>query len=358
MTKLTKDDYLKKMEETNILLSRNYTFPEYTDELLKFQEMILKLVMKNDYTDDMRIDEAIARLESMARKNDVSTNPDVRKGIAALRTVSKEISISMAGRTGENLVSRTLGYIGRADAKVYKNVYVSNHQDETELDHVIVTRTGIVILEIKKSKDNLVITKEGRLMHSSGETFEKDPLGKKMERKRNLLKEKIELELAKKGINIPVIVDSYIVFTTPKGVRIKVNDLYKREKWCYRTSIVRTIDEYVGYSNYSEENLKDLNTVLEIIEPQRKRFDINQDYDQIRCDIADALTIIDGSNIIDWKRIVSRKNMISAAAFIGSVVLPIAAGPIGNATAKAFPKVAPFVPKMIKVVQGLTKAVA
>lgn len=285
--------YVEKMEASNILMEQEMTFVEYVEELIQFQEMVTRTVMGDEYEEGMRIDEAIYRLESKARAKGINYDHQFRKGIAALKTVSKEISISLAGKKGENLVAKTLEYVTRPNTTMFRNVYVSDGVDETELDNVVLTDNGIIILEIKNTKDDVTITEQGRLVHSGDECYDKKPLCEKMEKKRRLLKARISAALEEKGIDIPLSVESLIVFSSPKGVRVNVDDRFHREKWCFRTGLVNKIDYYVGFASYSAEQLAVLGEVLGEIETQVKRFALTVDFNTVRTDIAEALAMFD-----------------------------------------------------------------
>lgn len=284
---------ISEMKSTGILTTNEMTFCEYTDGLKAFQDMAVKLVMKENYEEGMRLDEAIFRMESLARKKGLSQDPIIRKGINALRTVNKELGISMSGIRGEQLVARTLEHISRPEAKVYRNVYVTNGIDETELDAVVVTNEGIIILEVKKTKDDLTITENGRLIHSGDECYEKKPLGEKMELKRRLLTEVLEKAFTDGGVLVPVFVDSYIVFSTPREVRVRVNDYYHREKWCYRTGVNSRIDNYYGSTKYSDSQLEQINRKIANLESNKKRFQISVDFDTVRYDLANAIITLE-----------------------------------------------------------------
>lgn len=284
---------ISEMESTGILTTNDMTFYEYADGLKCFQDMAVKMVMKDNYEDGMRLDEAIFRMESLARKKGLLQDPIIRKGINALRTVNRELSISMSGIRGEQLVARTLEYINRPEAKVYRNVYVSNEIDETELDAVVVTNEGIIILEVKKTKDDLAITEDGRLIHGGDECYEKKPLGEKMELKRRLLMEVLEKAFIDEGVLVPVFVDSYIVFSTLRDVRIRVSDYYHREKWCYRTGVNSRIDNYCGSTKYSDSQLEQINKKIAELESNKKRFQLSVDFDAVRYDFANAITALE-----------------------------------------------------------------
>lgn len=297
MSTKTADSLIAEMEKNNIFKMEEMTFCEYVENLINFQNMITKLAMGDEYAEGMRLDEVIFRLEAKAREKGISGDLVFRKGISALKVVNKELAISMAGKKGENLVARTLEYITRPNTKTYRNIYVSNGENETELDTVLVTDSGIIILEIKNTKDDVTITPEGRLVHASDACYEKKPLCEKMGNKRKLLKEKLEALSNEYGYKIPIVVESLIVFSTPKGIRIRVDDQLRKERWCFRTDLPRKIDNYVGRAYYSESQITQLDEMMAQLETQVKRFALTVNFNEIRADIAGALMLLEENEI-------------------------------------------------------------
>ncbi len=348
------------LRQSDVLKSKETTFTEYTDDLLKLQDLIVPIVMGKDYIPGMRVEEAIFRMESEARERGLGGDPTVRRGINALKTVNKELHICMAGRKGENLVARTLEYVNRPEAKVYRNVYLTDGKEETELDAVVLTDSGVIILEIKKSKDDLTITEEGRLVHSGDECYEKRSLGTKMGIKRKLLKERLDLECARRGFTTPVTVESYIVFVTPKGVRINVDDKYHCEKWCFRTSLNHKIASYTSNSYYREDQFEALADIMETIERNRKLFTNDIDYEAIRENFAEAMELItndEDMNEKGWKERVAGSakefNKSRAGKFLKAAapwLIAEAVGPVAGMIGKVAPKAAPYA---VKVASGI-----
>lgn len=293
MNKKTVENLIKEMENTQIFMTDQMTYCEYTESLIQFQNMVTRMVMEDQYEEGMRVDEAIFRLEAKARAKGLSGDQKIRKGITALRIVNRELSICMAGKKGEDLTAKTLMYVTRPNTSFFRNVYISVGENETELDVVVVTDAGIIILENKNTKNDLVITEDGRLLHNGNECYEKKPLGDKMVNKRRLLQERIEEEITKKGLNIPVVIDSMIVFSVPKDVRIFVDDRLRSEKWCFRTSLNHKIDRYYGCVTYSNEQIQIFNEILSQFESQNKRFSLTVDFNIIRRDLAEALIALD-----------------------------------------------------------------
>lgn len=301
------EQYISQMEESNLLMEKEMTFVEYSESLIQFQNMVTQMVMGEDYEEGMRIDEAIFRLESKARAKGVSSDHQFRKGIAALRTVAKEVAICISGKKAENLVARTLEFVERPNTTMYRNLYISNGIEETELDNVLLTDSGIVILEVKNTKDDVTVTEEGRLVHSGDECYDKQPLCEKMQKKRKLLKERLESVMVEKNLDIPIRVESFIVFSTPKGMRINVEDRYRKEKWCYRSGLKNKIEYYIGLASYNKEQLAELDVILGDIETQIKRFALTVNFDEVRADIARALAMFEEDPIVNETPVVKKK---------------------------------------------------
>lgn len=290
----TKMEYIKEMEQDNVLMHRELTFPEYAEQLTEFQDIVCKMITGDAYHDGMRIDEATFIMESEARKKGLRSEAAVHNGVLTMKRLSKEMAITMSGIKGERLVSRTLEFISRPNTQVFRNVYVSDGLSQTELDAVVLTDAAVIVLEIKKVKSDLTLTEDGRMVFVGNECHDDIPLCEKMALKRKLLKKYLERQLAVKGLNIPVFVDSYIVFSAPKGQFIYIDDRYHREKHCFRTGLNKTIENYLGCAYYKETELEQLGGIISEMETNVKRFETKLNFDEIRRSIAEAMVVLQG----------------------------------------------------------------
>lgn len=288
----TSETIIQEMESSNILMSYKWTFNEYVAELLQFQDMICKMVAGDAYYEGMRIEEAQFIMESTARKKGLRNDPAVHNGVLTMKKLSKEMAITMSGAKGEKLVSRTLEFCKRPNIRVFQNVYVSDGQYESELDAIVLTDNGIIILEVKKVKSDFTLTENGRMVFSGDECYEKVPLGQKMALKRKLLKSCAEEAVAKKGLNIPIHVDSYIVFSAPKGQYINIDDKYRREKHCFRSCLNKRLESYIGRAYYKPEQLEELSNILAEMESNVKRFETELNFDEVRQSLAEAFAVM------------------------------------------------------------------
>ena len=287
----TANDFIKELEDSGIMTSNECTFKEYVNELKKFQTMVCKMIAGDLFCEDMRINEAITIMTRKAREYGLRNNHAVNEAINTLEKLNKEIAIAMSGANGERFVAKTLERLERPNTRIFQNIYITDGLDETELDNVILTDKGIIVLEVKKVKCDITLTTEGRMMFND-ECYGKMPLGDKMKLKRQLLKERIEKTVADMGLNIPVCIDSFIVFTAPKNIYIKVNDQYRREKFCFRSTLNRTIESYSGDIHYDNDALSKLEEIISKMESNVKRFESKLDFDDVRNSIAKAMTVL------------------------------------------------------------------
>lgn len=310
----TAENFVKEMESSNILMAREYTFKEYVPEITQFQSMICKLIAGDNFYDHMRFDEALFIMESTARKKGLRSHPAVHNGVLTMKKLVKDMNITMSGANGENFVFRTLEFLERPNTQIFRNVYISDGQDATELDAIVLTDGGVIILEVKKVKTDLAITEDGRLVLGGDECYEKAPLAEKMALKRRLLKKHLERAVAEKGLDLPVSVDSLVVFSAPKGQYINVDDRYRKEKHCFRTGLNKRIENYIGYAYYKADHLAQLSEILSVMATNVKRFEPDLSFDEVRHSLAEALAILQGAPEVQETPKVSAEKVVDLNA--------------------------------------------
>lgn len=288
----TTEDFIREMERSNILLSREFTFKEYVSELIQFQNMVCMMVAGDAYHERMRFDEATFIMESTARKRGLRSHPAVHNGLLAMKKLEKEMAITISGSKGESRVSRTLEFLERPNTQIFHNVYIADGEEETELDAVVLTDSSIIILEVKNVKSDITLTEDGRMVFADDACYDKIPLAKKMQLKRRLLKKSLEKAIAERGLSIPVYVDSFIVFSAPQGKFIRINDRYRSEKHCFRSNLNKKIENYLGCAYYKADQINQLGTILAEMEANVRRFESDLNYDEIRLTLAAALAVL------------------------------------------------------------------
>ena len=259
-----KNKYIEELKETKVLQEEGYTFKEYIAQLQEFQRVIANAVYQEDIPiSEAQLDEAISELGKMCRKNKI--DPNVATSVkGALKSIQKELAINMAGLSAENYVDTKIEDSLREKKVNFKNVYLSDERNNTEIDNVILTEEGILIFEVKSAKKNVIIDKHGRLLRDEHVCYEKIPITKSMELKRNMLGNKIDEILAEKNLYIPnLYIESYIVFSTPKDKNIKITDKSGLEEYCFAKDIPEILDGHINSGfKYTDEEFEILKKVI------------------------------------------------------------------------------------------------
>ena len=283
-------EIMQMFENKNVVNRTEFTFEEYIQQLSDFQAIVSACLFDGD--ESYHLSNSVTRLEELARGRNMKENPTISESLKNLKKVNKELAILLAGKKGENRIMKTLGYVQRSDLSVYKNVYITDGEEETEIDTVLVTNNGIIILEIKSAKQDITIAEDGRLLYENEISYHNVSIGEKMEKKRRLLKYKIEQEMKNRGIKLPVRIESRIVFSTPYKVRITVTDLYKKERFCYKNQLNKQVENFYSGTYYESEDLSALNDIITSMERNKKRFQQQFDFAKINSEFAQMMELL------------------------------------------------------------------
>ena len=290
MTTMNTAELKKALEIADIFSRNGFSREEYIEELLKFQSFASQLILNDE---NARLDEVIAAVSSAARKNGATASPDFVAGIRGLKAIEKEIAIHMSGKRAEDEVAHSLSFVDRPFFRDFRNVYVADQETETEIDNVILTNNGIIVVEVKSAKHNITIGEDGRLLYSNSESYHNESIGDKMSAKRRLLKARIENGLRERGLDIPVYIDSYLVFVTPKRLEVTITDNFRKEHWCRRGKLQHIVNNYISDVTYTAEEYAQLAEVIESLDCNVRRFPTELDLPSIRDSFVALFSLIE-----------------------------------------------------------------
>ena len=294
---------IEETRKCRLLNETELTQKEYLCELKNLNNKIASIVLGTGEGEYVGANEVVAYLESEARNKGIANALVTKKALASLSTLSKELCVSLAGSNAEYRVNKMLQYTERADASNYTNVYLTDGEEETEIDNIIVTNNGVILAEIKGAKKNVTITPEGRLVYGEDESYGNDPLAVKMERKRRLLRKVLEEKLRKRGITMPLVIESYVVFSIPKDVRININDLYKKEKICTGNKLKYIVKEFSSEQCYTDEHLEVINEIISEMATEQKKFNVDYDFNKIFEDIIQLVYTLENVDREEYARV-------------------------------------------------------
>jgi hypothetical protein len=296
MTTMNASELKKALESADIFSRNGFSRDEYIEELLKFQSFASQMILDDETA---RLDEVIAAVSSAARKNGATASPDFVAGIRGLKAIEKEIAIHMSGKRAEDEVAHSLTFVDRPFFQDFRNVYVSDQETETEIDNVILTNNGIIVVEVKSAKQDITIGEDGRLLYSNSESYHNESIGDKMSAKRKLLKARIENGLRERGLNIPVYIDSYLVFVTPKRLEVDITDNFRKEHWCRRGKLQHIVNNYISDVTYTAEEYAQLAEVIDALDCNVRRFPAELDLPGIRDGFVSLFSLITKKTIVN-----------------------------------------------------------
>lgn len=300
MKKMKATDIMKMFEKQNVVNRADFTFGEYIKQLTSFEKIVSSCVFDGDSS--FRLSDSISQLSQFVRSKNLQDNTFVHDCLKCLKNVNKELSICMAGKRGEKRIEKMLSFVQRPDLTVYKNVYITDGEEETEMDMVLVTANGIIILEVKNAKQDITIAEDGRLLYENEISYHNVSIGDKMEKKRRLLRYRIEQEMKSRGIEFfckPIRIESRVVFSTPYKMRITVTDLYKKERFCYKSQLNKQVENYFSGTCYDGEDLQVLNDIIGSIESNKKRFQQKLDFAKINSGFAQLMEMLSTPDVVE-----------------------------------------------------------
>ena len=286
------EKFKEKIKKKNLFVSEEFTYKQYVDQLKLLETIICQEVFKDTYNEKFRIADAISSAKCYSISNKIDNSETYYKGISAMKQLEKELAITLSGMKAETHVDHLLTkFVTRDDFKKYKGIYLNNGLENTEIDNLVLTKDGFLLLEIKNIKTDATISKDGRLFVDKACSYEQIPLGEKMERKRNLFKSEIKNILKKKGVHMDIELQSLIVFNEPRYKKCYIHN-QSDECWCTSGQLANIVNNLENTFPYSDEQLKILEECCEEFETHQKTFLINYDIKSMLDDISDLMDLI------------------------------------------------------------------
>ncbi len=291
-TNIQATELIQQMKDAGINNKHKFTNDEYLEMLLRFQGEVTSAFNHITGSNTDRLNDLADELSHLAEDKGCSDNTWITRAIKSMNFVQRQLSIMMSGKNAEDAVARAVGYADRPEMVSVRNVYLTDGREQTELDNIILTSNGIIILEVKGTKGDVTINPNGSLSRGPCLHNTKHSIKERMITKNRLLKEALEA----KGVDFPIHIDGYIVFSYPKSCDIRIFDEYRQQKWYRQGKIKYIISEYSSNVSYTEEQLATLSTALHDLTVIQKEFHQPVNFDEVRDDFAKAMEVLTQQN--------------------------------------------------------------
>ena len=263
-------------------LKETYQKSEILSELLLLQKELVEVVFGKD-NEKKQIGDVKRKLEYMSRLND---NVDIKKlelFCNKCNEIDNRIKAEISGNKGEKRTFQRLEYM-RGFSNLIKNLELTDRNFRTEIDGVVITSKAIFIIEVKNTKKNIVIDKQGNYYRTGTYTRLDSNIGKKVKNKELLIKNALS------NLELPVInIKSLIVFTNNN---IEVCNHFDEIQTCFLGQLPYSIEEYKGENIYSEEEIMVLTQQLEDSRC-KESYKYDLDIKQFKQDFAEIIFILE-----------------------------------------------------------------
>lgn len=275
------DEIVDRLETTGAMTAKSYTRDQLLDGVKGFERAALRVVFRDGYSDSLRAYDLAAHFRDMASKYALCDTEVYGRLSLGLHRLSREISSLVNGARGERYMARALGWL-KCENEVLLNVELEHEGERCEYDAIVITPSGIDIVESKFFNYHAEIDPDG-FFHDRARSRERSyNVGEKMRAKEHVLFSVVEA--ASPGAVPRSCVRSVLFVANNNAV---VEDRFGLVDVCNSGQICPLIEGRKG--RVLDRGV--MSAVADAIEGARQTFlyEPPLDFDQLRSDIADFI---------------------------------------------------------------------
>ncbi len=278
-------EVIGRLEATGFMAEKAYTHDQLLDGMKGFERAALREVFRDGYSESLRAYDLAAHFRDMASKYALCDTEVYGRLSLGLHRLSREISSLVNGARGERYMARALGWL-KCENEVLLNVELEHEGERCEYDAIVITPSGIDIVESKFFNYHAEIDSDG-FFHDRARSRERSyNVGEKMRAKEHVLFSVIEA--ASPGTVPRSCVRSVLFVANNYAV---VEDHFGLVDVCNSGQICPLIEGRKGEALDRDARL----VVADAVEGARQTFlyEPPLDLDQLRSDIADFIVTIE-----------------------------------------------------------------
>ena len=270
----------------------SYHRSEVLPELLALQQEVVSLTFNQDHADfaDLKIWDVVKHLSQLNEEKGGIASEELSHFQSGCRRMSNLIKAGISGNWGESKAFAALDRV-RAEKIVLKNVELSEEDQRTEIDAVLIGRRGAFIIEVKNTKRDIFIDRDGGY-YRTGQYLRFDSnIGERLSSKKDLLKN----ALRKAGLD-KIEIFEIVVFTNN---RIEVVNQCERIQTCFLGQLPYIIDEWRKGGHISSEEMR---RAAQTIEEARcyETYPLELDVERFKSDYAELMVKLEAASM-DWE---------------------------------------------------------
>lgn len=271
-----------RLEATGFMIEGAYTHDQLLDGMKGFERAALREVFRDEYSESLRAYDLSAHFRDMASRYALCDTEVYGRLSWGLHRLSREISSLVNGARGERYMARALGWL-KCENEVLLNVELEHEGERCEYDAIVITPSGIDIVESKFFSYHAEIDSDG-FFHDRARSRERSyNVGEKMRAKEHVLFSVIEE--ASPGA-VPRSCVRSVLFVANNNA---VDDRFGLVDVCNSGQICPLIEGRRGEALDRDARF----AVADVVEGARQTFlyEPPMDFDQLRSDVADFIVM-------------------------------------------------------------------
>ncbi len=255
-----------------------YHRSEVLPELFALQDEIVSLTFNEEQAEKrtLKIWDVERHLEQMNEEFGGVADEELQRFKVGCKDLCNMIKAEISGNKGEAKAFHNLERL-RCFNRVLRNVELTDKEERTELDAVVITRKGIFIVEVKNTARDIFIDESGNYFRT-GEYLKWDSnIAGKMDVKSRLLRS----VLVHNGYaDVPI--TGVVVFTNN---RIQVRNCYASVNTCFLSQLSYIIQDNQGMDVLDEAQIQNLEQIIETARC-KETYPLKIDVPRFKCDFA------------------------------------------------------------------------
>ena len=261
---------------------------ELLDEMLKLQGEIVALTFNEDHasTADLKLWDVEKHLEQMNQDCGNVVDEELGRFEEGCKFLCNLIKAEISGNRGEYKAFRTLNFL-QTNHITIKNVELKDGDLRTEFDAVVITPSGITIVEVKNTAKDIFID-EGGNYYRTGEFLKWDC---NIAQKMNIKEELLRKALTEEGIE-NVDIQKVVVFTDN---RIEVHNKYAKIRTCFLSQLTYIVDGFKSQTILSQEDMEKIEGFIRQAE-HKEAYPFGFDVKQYKQDFATVMAVLEDAS--------------------------------------------------------------
>ena len=265
-----------------------YKRDELLPELMKLQNEMIEMTFNEEHASlaNLKIWDVKNHLVQLNNECGNIADEEIKKFTDEVYDFSNMIRGLISGNRGETKVFNILDSYKYNGHVLLKNIELSNDEERTEIDALVITPKSVVIVEVKNTGRDIFIDENGDYYRMGKYLRWDSNIKEKFETKEKLLKRALGKEYE------DIVINKVVVFTND---RVEIQNKYQDIKTCFLTQLTYVTDRFDSGRIYEKSDMEDMSQKIVTAE-EFEAYPVRFDMDQFKYDFAVIMAMLEDAH--------------------------------------------------------------